>query len=198
MAHGASGRPRTKPAEERRDDLIRSAERLFLEKGIEQTTIEDITQGAAVSKGALYLHFSSKADVLEAMRVRFVQDLLNSIVEEVGREDDGDWNAKLRAWAKACTMGYLNATRLHNLVFAVSPPPTREGLTSNILIDHLAELLTAGNRENAWSLATPAFTAVFLFNALHGVVNQDSIADSETDRLRLLHDIEDHFRRLVG
>ena len=62
------------------------AERLFLEKGVDHTTIEEVTQGAGVSKGAFYLHFSSKADVIEALRPRFVQKLLNGIVEEVGKQ----------------------------------------------------------------------------------------------------------------
>jgi AcrR family transcriptional regulator len=198
MASNMAGRPRTKPAEERRDDLIKSAERLFLEKGVDRTTIEEITLGAAVSKGAFYLHFSSKADVVEAMRSRFIQGLLDRISEEVGRQGRDDWNGKLTAWAKACAMGYLDATHLHSLIFAAAPAPSREGLTRNILIDHLAELLTAGSRENAWSLKTPVFTAIFLFNALHGVVNQDGVAENHAKRRTLLHDIEVHFQRLVG
>ncbi|MDR6666990.1 TetR/AcrR family transcriptional regulator [Rhizobium sp. 1399] len=197
MTSRMAGRPRTKPAEERRDDLMVAAERLFLDKGVEHTTIEEITQGAAVSKGAFYLHFSSKADVIEALRTRFVQKLLNGIVEEVGKQDTGDWNGKLTAWARACAMGYLNAARLHNLVFAASPPPSREGLTSNILIDSLQQLLAAGSREGAWSLKEPAFTAIFLFNALHGVVNQSGIGDDDTGRTKLLSNIEDSVLRLA-
>lgn len=174
-----------------------AAERLFLDKGVDHTTIEEITQGATVSKGAFYLHFSSKADVIEALRSRFVQRLLNGIVEEVGRQDVGDWSGKLMAWAKACAEGYLNASRLHNLVFAAAPPPSREGLTSNILIDDLAELLAAGNREGAWSLVDPAFAAIFLFNALHGVVNQGGIGNDAANRARLFRNIEDSVLRLV-
>jgi len=197
MASRMAGRPRTKPAEERRYDLMLAAERLFLHKGVDLTTVEEITQGAAVSKGAFYLHFSSKADVIEALRARFVQSLLNGIAEEVGQQDAGDWNGKLTAWAKACAKGYLDAARLHNLVFAAAPPPSRKGLTSNILIDDLAELLAEGSRGGAWSLADPAFTAIFLFNALHGVVNQDGAGDDGAGRAKLLRDIEDNVLRLV-
>ena len=173
------------------------AERLFLEKGVDHTTIEEITQGAGVSKGAFYLHFSSKADVIEALRTRFVQKLLNGIVEELGKQQTDDWNGKLTAWAKACAMGYLNAARLHNLVFAAAPPPSREGLTNNILIDNLQQLLAAGSREGAWSLREPAFTAIFLFNALHGVVNRNAIGDDSAKRTELLRNIEESVLRLV-
>ncbi|EJZ17343.1 TetR family transcriptional regulator [Rhizobium sp. Pop5] len=177
---------------------MRSAECLFLEKGVEPTTIEDITLRASVSKGAFYLHFSSKADVVEALRVRFVQQLLDSVNEEVAMRSRDDWTGKLTGWANACAVGYLNATRLHHLIFAAAPLPTRNGLTNNLLIDHLADLLITGNHEKAWSLANPGFTAIFLFNALHGVVNREGIGESELDRRKLLHDIEDHFRRVVN
>ncbi|MBB3459752.1 TetR/AcrR family transcriptional regulator [Rhizobium sp. BK377] len=197
MTSRTPGRPRTKPAEERREDLMLVAERLFLEKGVDHTTIEEITQGAGVSKGAFYLHFSSKADVIEALRTRFVQKLLNGIVEELGKQQTDDWNGKLTAWAKACAMGYLNAARLHNLVFAAAPPPSREGLTNNILIDNLQQLLAAGSRERAWSLQEPAFTAIFLFNALHGVVNRNAIGDDSAKRTELLRNIEESVLRLV-
>ncbi|WP_210277916.1 hypothetical protein [Rhizobium sp. BK316] len=60
-----------------------------------------------------------------------------------------------------------------------------------------AELLAEGNREGAWSLADPAFTAIFLFNALHGVVNQDDAGDDGASRAKLLRDIEDNVLRLV-
>ncbi len=175
-----------------------SAERLFLENGPDQTTIEDITRGADVSKGAFYLHFSSKADVLEALRTRFVQGVLDRIIEAVGKQDARDWRGKITAWSRACAAGYMDAARLHHLVFASAPPPTREGLTRNILIDHLTELLAGGDMDNAWSLDDPGFTAVFLFNALHGVVNRDGIAENHAERRKLLRDIEDHFLRVAG
>jgi AcrR family transcriptional regulator len=192
-------RPRTKPAEERRDDLMSSAERIFLQKGVEQTTIEDITIGANVSKGAFYLHFSSKADVVEALRARFVEGLLDGIAAAaVGRQRRGDWQEKLSAWSRSCAAGYLDSARVHHLVFAAAPPPSREGLTRNILIDDLMALLASGNRARAWSVDDPSFTAVFLFNALHGVVNQTDVAGNADDRSKLLADIEAHFRRAVG
>jgi AcrR family transcriptional regulator len=192
-----NARPRTKPAEQRRDELMNAAERLFLEKGFEQTSIEEITQGADVAKGTFYLQFSSKTDVLEALRGRFAQRLLAGIEAEVAKQKAEDWSGRLKAWAKACAIGYLDAARLHHLVFIDTPPATREGLGNNILIDHLTALLAEGLREKAWSIDDPSFTAVFLFNALHGVVNQASNKKS-SNRIKLLRAIEEHFFRAVG
>ncbi|MGO4137636.1 TetR/AcrR family transcriptional regulator [Rhizobium brockwellii] len=191
-------KPRTKPPEERRDELMTSAERLFLERGLEQTTIEEITTGAGVAKGTFYLHFSSKADVLQALRARFVQGVLDGIVTAVEGRRQEDWHGKLAAWSTACAIGYLDAAGLHHLAFVAAPPATREGLSRNILIDHLNELLAAGAGQNAWSVSDPRFTAVFLFNALHGVVNQSGIGEVSSDRGDLLRAIEVHFLRALG
>lgn len=191
-------KPRTKPPEERRDELMQSAERLFLEKGLEQTTIEEITIGAGVAKGTFYLHFSSKADVLQALRARFVQGVLDGIIAAVAGQQGEDWRGKLAAWSRACATGYLDAAGLHHLAFVAAPPATREGLARNGLIDHLSELLAEGAAENTWSIGDPGFTAVFLFNALHGVVNQPGIGETPADRAELLRGIEAHFLRALG
>ncbi|PDT09872.1 TetR family transcriptional regulator [Rhizobium sp. J15] len=191
-------KPRTKPAEERRDELMTAAERLFLAKGVEQTTIEEITTGAGVAKGTFYLHFSSKADVLEALRGRFVQGVLDGIVAAVESRQEQDWRGRLSVWSTACAIGYLDASGLHHLAFVAAPPATREGLSSNMLIAHLSELLAAGAAENAWSAGDPGFTAVFLFNALHGVVNQPGIGETPAARAELLHKIEAHFLHSLG
>ena len=177
---------------------MRSAERVFMEKGFDQTTIEDITSGAAVSKGSFYLHFTSKSDVVEALRSRFVQHVLDRVTDAVGERSRDDWTGKLCSWARACATAYLDAARLHGMIFSIAPSPPRAGLSRNALIDHLAGLLEAGQRSSAWVLMDPAFTAIFLFNGLHGVVNQDDVALDEPARNGLLDHLEAHFRQTVG
>jgi hypothetical protein len=61
----------------------------------------------------------------------------------------------------------------------------------------LTDVLAGGNRDEAWFLDEPSFTAVFLFNALHGVVNQEGIAGDGVDRRKLLRNIEEHFQGIV-
>ncbi|HNC74736.1 MAG TPA: helix-turn-helix domain-containing protein, partial [Elusimicrobiota bacterium] len=43
--------------------VMRAALRLFVEKGINATTIKDIARAGGVSEGALYRHFKSKEDL---------------------------------------------------------------------------------------------------------------------------------------
>lgn len=56
-----------KDAEERRQELLDTARRLFIEKGYEKTSVNDILQAVGIAKGTFYYYFTSKEEVLEAM-----------------------------------------------------------------------------------------------------------------------------------
>ncbi|MCI8465889.1 MAG: TetR/AcrR family transcriptional regulator [Lachnospiraceae bacterium] len=59
---------RNKHPEETVNRIVEVSLRLFLEKGYEYTSIQDIIDGlGGLSKGAIYHHFRSKEDILEAV-----------------------------------------------------------------------------------------------------------------------------------
>lgn len=71
----------------RRKDLLDAAIRLFGQRGYHATTIDNITEEAGVTRGALYWHFKSKSDLLEAvfesLRAFFLERLIRH-VEQAG------------------------------------------------------------------------------------------------------------------
>jgi AcrR family transcriptional regulator len=198
MRTTTKSRPRTKPPEERRDEIMNAAQLLFLKRGVGPTTIEEITSGADVAKGTFYLYFSSKDEVLAALRERFAQELFTRIKTAVAEKLSEDWKGKLAAWAGACVNGYLDSIRLHDIVFYESHPPTRKGLVDNIIIDYLSTLLQAGVDAEAWSIDDSRFTAVFLFSGLHGVVDTAVAKEKRVHRRRLAHRLEQLCFRALG
>jgi AcrR family transcriptional regulator len=198
MRGASKSRPRTKPPEERRDELMNAAQGLFLEHGVVSTTIEQITLAADVAKGTFYLHFSSKEDIRIALGERFAQEHLVKIKAAIAEKRQEDWRGKLATWATSCVNGYLDSIRLHDILFYGPRPPTREGLVNNIVIDHLGELLQAGVDAGAWSIDDPRFTAVFLFSGLHGIVDDAFIKEKRVNRNRLAHRLERLCFRCVG
>jgi AcrR family transcriptional regulator len=54
-------------AQERRNQLIDTALKLFAEKGVEHTTVKDIATAADVAQGLIYHYFKSKDDLLWAI-----------------------------------------------------------------------------------------------------------------------------------
>jgi AcrR family transcriptional regulator len=197
----AKHRPRTKPPEARRKELMNAAQRLFLDHGVASTTIEQITSAASVAKGTFYLYFSSKEDVLAALGDRFARELLARIKTAVASEPNAGWKEKLATWARTAVAGYLDSIRLHDIVFGFDHgprPPTKEGRTDNIVIDHLSALLRAGAEARAWSIDDAHITAVFLFSALHGAVDYTYTKEKRLNRSRLAHRMERLFFRAVG
>src|ERR1700722_3641399 len=86
---------RTKPAEQRRADLLQAGRELFLANGVAATSLDDITSRAGVSKGLFYLYFRSKDDLLTALHVQFSTELADRIRTAIDAVTD--WPAKLDA-----------------------------------------------------------------------------------------------------
>jgi AcrR family transcriptional regulator len=53
--------------EQRPDEVLQAALKVFVEKGFGAARLEDIAAEAGISKGTIYLYFASKEDVFEAL-----------------------------------------------------------------------------------------------------------------------------------
>lgn len=53
--------------EEREQLILQAAEELFLERGFYETSMEDIAARVGIAKGTVYLHFSSKEELVAAL-----------------------------------------------------------------------------------------------------------------------------------
>jgi AcrR family transcriptional regulator len=194
--------PRTKPPEERREDLMNAAQRLFLENGVGNTTVDQIAAGAKIAKGTFYLYFSSKEEVLAALREGFVEDYLETIKTALAERPEGDWPGKLAAWARAGVEGYIDTVALHDVVFHEPHHRPHEGSHARIgghaTVQYLAGLLQAGKAAGAWSVDDPAFTALALFHALHGSVHDMLAGTNHVDRARLVDRMQIFFFKAVG
>ena len=51
--------------EEKENRLLNTAFKLFTEKGLKDTSVQDIVDNASVAKGTFYLYFKDKYDVNE-------------------------------------------------------------------------------------------------------------------------------------
>jgi AcrR family transcriptional regulator len=76
--------------------LLRAAEEVFAEKGVDGAKVEDIARAAGISKGAFYLHFESK----EALLRQVVESFLGRMSAQFTLEDEMPDSAEdlLRFW----------------------------------------------------------------------------------------------------
>ena len=56
--------------EARREEILNAAEKIFFERGLTVATMDEIAEGAELSKGTLYLYYKSKEDLYLAVALR--------------------------------------------------------------------------------------------------------------------------------
>jgi TetR/AcrR family acrAB operon transcriptional repressor len=90
---------------ETRNGILDAAERVFSERGVSRTSLEDIAQAAGVTRGAIYWHFKDKSDLVGAMvnRVTLPMEAM------VARSSDDSVEDPL-ASLKACAVNALRRT----------------------------------------------------------------------------------------
>lgn len=64
--------------EEKKNALLNTAFKLFLDKGINNTSIDDITKNSGIAKGTFYLYFKDKYEVQDELIVRESKKLFDS------------------------------------------------------------------------------------------------------------------------
>lgn len=80
---------RNKYPEETVNLILDVSQKLFLEKGYEHTTIQDIIDNlGGLTKGAIYHHFKSKEDILKAVTARLFAENTLSVKWEAIKNDN--------------------------------------------------------------------------------------------------------------
>ncbi|MPS30609.1 TetR/AcrR family transcriptional regulator [Pigmentiphaga sp.] len=195
-AASTASRPRVRAPQNRRVELLDAAERLFLRKGVAQTSVDDITAGAQVSKGTFYLYFSSREELLGALRERFIQGFCERVDTAVRRRaapGEKGWNARLRAWFAAMLDGLLDQVMLHDMLFHDPHPASRELMKDNPIITQLETLLEAGAEAGAWRVADSHAMAIMMFHSMHGLADDAVARGSTTGRARIVRRLTDTF-----
>jgi AcrR family transcriptional regulator len=176
----------------RRAELIDCAQALFLSKGYERTTINDVIEAAGLSKGAFYHHFTAKEDLLEAVAMRFGQQALAGLAQT---DADASLDA-LQRLNRVLAMGReWKIEHLPQLVatFSVLLRPENGVLYHRIvgaMFTALAPAVTAiieqGEREGLFDVADARTAAEVLLGLAEGrrplvLKAQELVADGDVD-----------------
>jgi AcrR family transcriptional regulator len=176
---------RRKHTEER---LIKAALGLFVRQGYHGTSVQEITQAAGVTKGALYGHFQSKGELL----LRIIKEFEINFIDEMIRTSQarqGD------AWDK------LQAIVSFNSAFAAQNPDLCVFLTflatelkadvefEKVLKDvyrkyrgFISSLIRQGQAEGRFApLLDPDLTALIFMGLHDGILHQWALNQNEVD-----------------
>lgn len=81
--------------EEKEHKLLESAFNLFTEKGVKNTSIQEIVDKAGVAKGTFYLYFKDKYDVQDYLIVKKSKQLFNDAVNKLSEKHLKDYKERI-------------------------------------------------------------------------------------------------------
>ena len=115
--------PKTAKGRETRERIVSSAAGLIRDRGVAETSLDDVIDEAGVSKSQLYHYFSDREDLLRAVVAHNCEHVLANQGPELGPFDS--WKA-IRAW-------------LDKLVLLQAQGQARGGCPLGSLVGQLAE-----------------------------------------------------------
>ena len=144
--------------------ILDVSQRLFLEKGYENTTIQDIVDElGGLTKGAVYHHFKSKEEIMDAVGDRMF--FSTNPFEAVRGRTDLNGLQKLQ---EAVRLNQSDQERVRltaqSIPIAKSPRLLQEMIVSNrkVLTPYFLELIEEGNRDGSMHTDYPREIAELL------------------------------------
>lgn len=174
-----------------------AAEKLFLDQGVEATTINEIVESARVAKGTFYHYFTSKNEILVAMRERYTAQYLNRLEEAVDTCAPDDWLGRLRTWIRVSIEAYVETYRAHDIVYTNHHHHDRGNREKNAILDQLQRILESGAQAGVWQLEQPRITALLIYAGVHGATD-DVIAAHKTDCTEFVDAVTSACLRMAG
>lgn len=80
---------REREKEQRRNDILDAAEKVFFSKGLHESTMDDVAETAELSKGTLYLYFKSKEELYLGIHQRGFTKMREMFMEAVAEKKTG-------------------------------------------------------------------------------------------------------------
>lgn len=167
----------TKDPETRRLEIVQAARDLFVSKGYENTSIDDIVKQVSVAKGLFYYYFPKKEAVLSAVADCFAEEVSFHIATEMDQETQD-----LRSLIRRVLGYYLNVIEQNQKLLSIT---TGSGLEVSRYIkqrleDHAIEEVVKllPRFEKSLPLKYPEYTLKILVRGL-GDLYLEGVTDIE-------------------
>lgn len=180
-----AGTRTVKAPDERKQELLDTAMRLFVERGFSATSMRDIASAAHVTPGLAYHYFDSKqtlfAEVLEAYAQQCVAGGICAL-DDVDMDFDQKIDALLDALAQEERMP------CHEFFHKAGNRSFHDELSvrmCDLLVPHLTGALTAEAHRLGRTLAAPQTLADFIAHGLINLLSDPDAPDAQVaDRVR--------------
>ncbi|MGB3187572.1 MAG: TetR/AcrR family transcriptional regulator [Ornithinimicrobium sp.] len=172
--------------------MLDAAAALAISDGLESTSIAKVAAGAGVAKGAIYLHFASRGELIAGLQSRVWAQMMEQ-PRAVATDDALPWVARLDSVVAHWMRFELENQSLYHAVFHAVSSESDEPLEEARAV--LARLLAGGVASGEFYL-DGLDTATVVEFLLHAYVGPCFHAGPDQDRH--ITDVQRLFRRVIG
>lgn len=190
---------RNKYPEQTIEQILSVSAKLFTEKGYDKTSIQDIINALGMSKGAIYYHFKSKEEILDAVikeRSDYASELFGTLIQNTQADNAKEKLARiLEAVAsdqKAHAIDRVLSSQIKNPQFVVT------GIKDCITKDapRVAEIILQGNEDGSITTAFPNECAEVFMLLLNIWINPVLFERNHTETLSRLKFLQQMMKQL--
>ncbi len=174
--------------EDRKNEIVETAERLFRTKGYETCTVNDILKEVAIAKGTFYHYFKSKKEVLDAVVAKY-SALIISKAKEVQEAEDLSPTEKLvkvfLAMNISNDVGSDVMNEMHKAENALLHQKTLQEIVTRVA-PILVKVIEEGEEKNLWSCKYPLEYMQILLTASIALMDEGIFALDENAQQKVL------------
>ncbi len=176
----------TKKPEERRNEILNTAQRLFIENGYLETSVSEIVKEIGVAQGTFYYYFKTKEEVINAIIDRYIDEIINDF-ELCLAHKDWDFLRKMENLASAeikinlRTLNYLHRIKSVDIEIRILSIMVKK------IVPYYRTLIEEGIKSGSCNTDYPHETAELIIAASHILFDPG-----------LFHRTREEFDRLVA
>lgn len=182
-------RPADKHDDKKRE-LLGIAEKLFMEKGYQQTSLDDILLASGISKGGFYHYFKSKDEVLSESINSLIDEVL-AILQQIVDDDKLGALDKLNLFFSEKSKFQRSKEEYAKLLGALMQTDVSQYIyyaaISRKMVPPLSQIIRQGVNEGVFDVEFPEETADILTRVINSVMQSASYDE-------YLNDAEKHKR----
>lgn len=186
-----------KEASVRRNEILDAAEQLFVTKGFDGTSTNDILEKVGIARGTLYYHFKSKEEILDAM-IEIMTETLLKKAGQIAAQKDKPVLQRLTETMLALNvdseLGNAIMEQVHKPQNALMHQKMQEELIKGV-VPIFADLIKEGIAQGICQTDYPAEAAEMLL--VYSNTAFDSLAEGSRDERKIAGFIY-HMERILG
>lgn len=159
--------------ENKKRELLAVAEKLFLDKGYEQTSISDILKESGISKGGFYHYFKSKDEILSESINNIIEEsieYLKPVVEDKKLNALEKFKLFMRKKSEFQSTKLKYAKLLANILQSDITQYKYSLIMSQKMVEPFAKIIEQGVKEGVFDVDFPRETADILIRTVNSVV----------------------------